>query len=481
VTSAPLLALSGISKRFGDVVALDGVDLGVREGTIHAVLGENGAGKTTLMRIAYGMVRADTGTLAVNGREVRLGSPRHALALGIGMVHQHFSSVPSMTVAENVALGGHGLFAPGRAAERVREIGKRTGLVLDPHVRAGDLPVGAQQRLELVTLIATGARVLILDEPTAVLAPTEATDLLAWLRGFAASGGAVVLVTHKIREALAVADEVTVLRSGRVRAYGPVRELPEDVLLATMFPDFTGQDSAAQSPTLATSRGPAVVIARHVVVRDSEGRHRIDDASFRVNGGEILGVVGVEGAGHAELLRALAGVDAITSGELDTPPECGFVPEDRHRDALIADFSLVENTALHGAGALTGVVRWTRFAEVCRALIADFDVRTSSERALMRTLSGGNQQKFILGRELREKPALLVAENPTRGLDFQATAAVHARLRQAANDGVAVIVYSSDLDEVLALASRVLVVHDARVQEVPPDREVIGRTMVGAA
>jgi general nucleoside transport system ATP-binding protein len=481
VTSPPLLALSGITKRFGDVVALDGVDLAARDGSIHAVLGENGAGKTTLMRVAYGMVHPDRGTLAVNGQPVHLASPRQARAMGIGMVHQHFSSVPSMTVAENVALGGHGLFSPNRAADRVREIGERTGLLLDPHARAGDLPVGAQQRLELVTLFATGARVLILDEPTAVLAPTEAADLLAWLKRFSASGGAVVLVTHKVREALAVADDITVLQSGHVRAQGPVKEFSEDALLAAMFPGSSEQDRTLQRPRAATPHGPPTVVARHVFVFDKEGRRRIADASFTVNAGEITGVVGVEGAGHAQLLRVLAGVDPLAGGALDTPTACGFIPEDRQRDALVADFSIVENAALRGAGTRTGVLRWGQLAETCRALIEEFDVRTTSEHAIMNTLSGGNQQKFVLGRELRDQPLLLVAESPTRGLDFQATAAIHARLRRAAEDGVAVIVYSSDLDEVLALASRVLVVHDAHVQEVPLDRDTIGRAMVGAA
>lgn len=486
-----VLKLAGITKRFGATLALDDVSLEVRAGTVHALLGENGAGKTTLMRIAFGLAAADTGDVLADVPPRRIASAASAIAAHIGMVHQHFTNVPAMTVAENVALGGRGSFDMRRAAASVAEIGRRTGLVLDPYARADSLTVGAQQRLEIVKALARNARTLILDEPTAVLAPQETTELLAWLRSFADEGNAVVLITHKLREALAIADVVTVLRRGRVVRSGAAAETTIDALSSALLGAESGSPGSStsdQNPSVENAltvdqdeMRRSVVVARSLSIVDEYGVARVRDATFEVRSGEILGVAAVEGSGQHELLRALAGRVAAADGDLEMSTSVGFVPEDRHRDALVLDFSLAENVALKGAGARRGRLDWSVLRSNAAALIARFDVRGGDANATARTLSGGNQQKLVLARELDGAPALLVVENPTRGLDIRATQDVHDRLRAAATAGAGVVVFSSDLDEVLSLATRVLVLHGGLVRECPRDREVVGRAMLGVA
>jgi simple sugar transport system ATP-binding protein len=484
-----VLVLERISKRFGSTTALDEVSFKLRPGTVHALLGENGAGKTTLMRIAFGLTSPDAGDVLAGEPSRRITSAAGAIESKLGMVHQHFTNVPAMTVAENVALGGHGRFDLDGAVATVETIGRHTGLALNPRAVVGDLPVGGQQRLEIVKALALGARTFILDEPTAVLAPREIAELLAWLRAFANEGNAVVLITHKLREALAIADEVTVLRRGRVALAGPATGMTLDALSSALL----GADSVAaessqdrdpvldgNQPTTATERA-AVVVARDLEIIDDCGVTRVRAASFEIRAGEILGVAAVEGSGQYELLRALARRTAVTRGTLEAPEFVGFVPEDRHRDALVLDFSLAENVALKRAGARHGRVDWPALRSTTASLIARFDVRGGTASSRARALSGGNQQKLVLARELDDAPALLVAENPTRGLDIRATSDVHTRLREAAQMGAAVVFFSSDLDEVLLLADRVLVVYAGLVRECAPDREIVGRAMLGVA
>jgi simple sugar transport system ATP-binding protein len=474
--------MSHVSKHYGSVSALDDAQLLVRPGTIHALLGENGAGKTTLMRIAYGMVRPDTATIRVDGRDFRPTSPVEAIAAGIGMVHQHFTLVPTMTVAENIALGGRGRLHRREMEERVREISRQTGFALDPSARTESLSVGAQQRVEIAKALARKARLLILDEPTAVLAPGEVDDLLRWLRNFAAVGHAVVLITHKLREALAVADDVSVLRRGRIVHAGAAAAASSALLTEAMVGSATATFSREEG-TSAELGGTVMFDAAHVSIADSRGRTTINDATFTARSGEILGIAAVEGAGQHELLRALAGRTKIVSGVLTRPSLVGFVPEDRHRDAVLLDRSLTENVALRGAGTRRGVVDWASFHARTASLLSSFDVRASGPGAAVRSLSGGNQQKLVLARELASEhgslPDALVVENPTRGLDVRATAAVHDRLRAARDRGAAVVLYSSDLDEVLTLASRVLVLFGGTARELPVDREEVGRAMLG--
>ncbi len=468
------LSLSGITKRFARVTALDGASLVVEPGTVHAVLGENGAGKTTLVRIAFGLLAPDAGQIAVRGRPVRFASAADAIAQGIGMVHQHFTNVGAMTVAENVALGGRGRLRERDTVDTLTAVGRRTGLTLDPTIRAEELPVGGQQRLEIVKALARDASILILDEPTAVLAPDEANDLLRWLRGFASGGGTVVIITHKLPEALGVADAVTVLRHGRTVMTSPAGATDAPTLaLAMVGEDMRESAAPTSSPTTGVAvrvEGLTLTTARDIVA--------VRDASFGVRGGEIVGIAAVEGSGQRELVRALAGRIQARSGTIERPHDVGFVPEDRQRDALVLDLSVAENVALRGAGARRGRMRWRAQRPHVAALIADFDVRGTPETPV-RHLSGGNQQKLVLARELESAPELLVVENPTRGLDIRATAAVHGYLRAAARRGAAVVVYSSDLDEVLSLASRMLVLHAGRVRETIVDRDVVARAMLG--
>jgi general nucleoside transport system ATP-binding protein len=474
ITSAAL-KLTHIVKRFGHTTALADATLAVRRGTVHALLGENGAGKTTLMRIANGMLSADAGAFVVNGRTAHFKSPRDAIAAGIGMVHQHFTNIPAMTVAENVALGKHGRFSRAIAEREVEAVASRTGLALDPGARVAELPVAAQQRLEILKALSRHARLLILDEPTAVLAPVEAEQLLAWLRAFALDGATAILITHKLREALAIADDITVLRGGRTVLSTAASETDAGSLAAAML----GEAPPVSVAPNAAPLGAVLVNADRITIRDSHGLPRISDATLQVRGGEILGVAGVETSGHHLLLRAIAGRVPVSSGHLERPARVGFIPEDRLRDALIANFSLVENVALKGAGARTGRMEWKHWRAVTADVSRANDVRASGPDAPASTLSGGNQQKLVVARELHDDPGVLIAENPTRGLDVRASAAVHERLRSASAQGMAVVVSSSDLDEMLSLATRVVAVHGGVVREVALDRAIVGRAMLG--
>lgn len=478
-TGAVLLSLDGIAHTFGHVRALDGASLQVRAGSVHALLGENGAGKTTLMRVVFGLLRAQHGEMQWRGVPITMRSPADALTHGIGMVHQHFTLVPSMTVAENIALGRHGGFDPQQAAERVREVAARAGLVLDPNAHVQDLPVGAQQRCEIVKALARDVALLILDEPTAVLAPAEAAELLRWIRGYADAGNAVVLITHKLRDALAVADDITVLHRGRTVLTTPARDTDQARVAQAMLGGAMVRtaDVRADDDPRPTAR-PAVLALDAVSVRDANGVVRVRSASLQVRAGEIVGIGAVEGAGQRELLRVLAGRLAPTAGRRVIPESVGFVPEDRHRDALLLDAPLFENIALPGAGARRGVMDWNHVRARTTALLHRYDVRTSGAEAVARTLSGGNQQKLVLGRELEAAREALVVENPSRGLDFVATEAVHRALRAARDAGMAVVVYSSDLDEVVLLADRVYAMHDGTVIECAKHRDALGRAML---
>jgi general nucleoside transport system ATP-binding protein len=486
------LALRGIVKHFGALTALDAANLEVRAGSVHALLGENGAGKTTLMRIAFGMIRPDAGTIVVDGTVRRFNSPAQAITAGLGMVHQHFALVGAMTVAENVALADRSGFRydAEAAAQRVRALGAETGLPLDPSARVDRLSVEAQQRLEILKALARDAKVLILDEPTAVLAPAAAAEMLTWVRRFADSGGgrAVVLITHKLREALSVADDVTVLRRGTTVLTERARAINESRLASAMLGHTPAAGAEPRTLRAVRERTTAPVARLEgVEIVDRRGVTRIRGATFNVHTSEIVGIAAVEGEGQLDLLRVIARRAQAASGTVTTPPASaiGFVPEDRHRDGLILDFPLYENVALRGAGERHGRIRWDETRTETAELLEAFDIRAESAAVTARTLSGGNQQKLVLARELdrRPLPALLVAENPTRGLDINAATSVHERLRRARANGTAIIFYSSDLDEVLALSDRVLVIAHGTVRQVaaPVDRDSVGRAMLGVS
>jgi len=394
------------------------------------------------------------------------------------MVHQHFTLVPAMTVAENLALGSHGLFDSGATAAALQDLTRQAGVSLDPNAFVRDLSVTAQQRLELLKVLARKADILILDEPTAVLAPTEVDDLLRRLRGLADGGRTVVLITHKLREALSVADEVTVLRRGACILTSSRSAVDEDRLIEAMLGQRTHLATAVLPPP---SPGPPVIAAENVSIVDSRGSVRIRNATFEVRGGEIVGIAAVDGSGHRELLRAIAGRLPVTSGTLTRPGSIGFVPDDRHRDGLVLSMSLTENYALKGAGARRGVMRWREATFATREIVREFDVRAESVDSTVSALSGGNQQRFVLGRELHGLPPAIVVENPTRGLDVSASLYVRDRLLDACLKGVAIVMHSSDLDEILAIAHRVLVVYVGAVRELPVDADLVGRAMLGAA
>jgi simple sugar transport system ATP-binding protein len=472
------LELRKILKRFGTLTALDHASLQVRRGTVHALLGENGAGKTTLMHVAYGMVAPDGGAVLVRGRLRSIKSPQNAIAAGLGMVHQHFTLVPTMSVQENLALGGRGRLSRDDMRERVERVAHNTGFVLDPDALVGTLPVGAQQRVEIAKALARDASLLILDEPTAVLAPSEIAELLSWLREYVRTGNAAVLITHKLREALSVADDVTVLREGRVVLTARVCDVTEDVISAAMMGAITHIDHGHGA------RGVRRIVfdVQDMELCDHDDRVRVSKATFTVREGELVGIAGVEGAGHHELLRALAGRLQPTAGSLVKPLAVGFVPEDRHEDAILLDRSLTENVALRDAADRRGRMPWHALGAQTNRLIAAFDVRTPSADAPMRGLSGGNQQRLVIARELEYTGPgahALVVENPTRGLDVRATADVHRRLLEACDAGAAVVLYSSDVDEILGLASRVLVLYAGTLRELPLDSAAIGRAMIG--
>ena len=477
-TRPPRLALEEIKRYYGRVKALDGASLSVASAEVHALLGENGAGKSTLMKIAFGLDRPDSGTITIEGTPIRIRSPRDAMSHGIAMVQQHFALVEAMTVAENVALGSAGQLDLDSTAELIRRISGDAGLPLEPEALVSSLAIGAQQRLEIVKALTRKARVLILDEPTAVLSPSEASDLLAWARRFADAGGTVILIAHKLKEVLSVADRVTVLRRGRTVLTAVARDVTEATLAEAMI----GAGEFPAPARAVVKRSPVdaatVVELSHVAAADSLGIERVRDASMSVRAGEIVGLAAIEGAGQRELLRVIAGRIQPTRGRASIPHQIGFVPEDRHREAVVLDASLTENLALRGAGDRAGRMPWNALRTTTEALLQLRDVRARGEDVPMRTLSGGNQQKFVVGRELADAPAALVVENPTRGLDIRATQAVHAALRFARDSGTAVIVYSSDLDEVLALSDRVFVVAGGTVRDVGVDRDTVGRAML---
>ncbi len=473
--------MRSVVKRFGDTVAVDRVDFTAFPGSVHALLGENGAGKSTLMRIAFGMAGADAGTVELFGESMRVHSVRRARLAGVGMVHQHHSFVPGLTAIENLMLGGRGVFRPAEARDLLQRTSTSAGLAVPPDSLVRELSIVQQQRLEILKALSRGARLLILDEPTALLAPAEIEELLRWITGYARDGGSVVLVTHKLREALAVADTVTVLRRGRVAYTGRVSESSEEQLSRAIFGDATPLESA--SPAAPAVTGPVAVEARGIEIVSETRRRvvRIRGASFTLRRHELVGIAAIEGSGHRELLAAIAGLQPVTSGELQLPERIAVIPADRLRDGLIPEFTLTENVGLHELGRRRGLMPWAELAARTRTLIRQFGIVAPSARTVAAALSGGNQQRLVVARELDRETDLVVAENPTRGLDMRATAFVHARLRDAAAAGAAVVLYSSDLDELLSLATRVLVVHHGELREAALDRDAIGRAILGAA
>lgn len=460
-TRHPSLEMRGITKQFGAVVALSNVSLSVQPGSIHALLGENGAGKTTLMRIAFGMIAADAGSILRDGTLLTMRSPADAIAARIGMVHQQFSLIPAMTVAENVALGGKGLYRFDDIADRMRAVATMTGLSLNPRAKVASLTSAERQKLEIIRTLAHDATLLILDEPTTVLTERDTGELFEQLHVFVKTGRSVVLITHKLQNALSHADEVTVLRRGKLILNAPMSSATRESLTTAMLGTVLN-DTPLTRP--AANR-------LHVVAR-------VTAPAVEVFAGEILGVAALEGAA-GPLLRLLAGRGQGPTADIPAPERTGFVPENRQDEAMIPDFSLAENIALRNAGQRRGLIDWKKVNEDASEVIRQFDVRAAGLEATARSLSGGNQQRFVLGRELGDNPSLLVLENPTQGLDVNAAAAVHERMRAARNAGTAIVFYSSDLDELAELCDRVVVIGGGRVFSSSPDAGEIGQLLLG--
>lgn len=478
----PVLELRGIEKRFGPVAALRGVDFSLERGTVHALLGENGAGKSTLMRITYGLLHADGGEIAIDGKATTIPSPRVARAHGIGMVHQHFTSVPALTVAENIRLAGGDPRITDRSPRALRTL--LSGLALGALVE--DLSVGLKQQLEIVKALAGDARILLLDEPTAVLAPSEVDDLISTLRSFVAEGGSVVFITHKLDEALRAADFVTVLRQGRVTLSAGITGQTEERLAHAMIGEDLGPGTIPEARPVRGAGGGTelALVMENATVAAVDGRGPgLQGASLSVSPGELVGVAAIEGNGQRELMLVIAGALSPASGRVETAQPVALVPEDRTTEGLIPELSLSENVQLAAPGREGRWIDWPGVRRRTADLLTRFDVRAPSPDVPAAVLSGGNQQKLILGRALEQQPRVLVAENPTRGLDIRATVEIHRRLREAAAAGVAVILYSSDLDEVLDLAQRIVVLANGRLSEMrmPVDRNLVGRAMLAVS
>lgn len=476
------LEMRGISKRFGTVEALREVDFTLNEGEIHAVLGENGAGKSTLMRVACGLLRPDAGSISVFGAVRWVGSAATARSFGIGMVHQHFTSIPAFTVLENVALAAGKPPHARRLRSSLVALMQRAGLELEPSARVDTLSAGLKQRLEVLKALASNARVLLLDEPSSVLAPSEAETFLELVKRLRREGVSSVLVTHKLSEALRTADHITVLRHGAVVHTGPIAgETPSH--LATLV---LGEPPASGGSRASLQKGEQRILARNLSLPLLGGSGSgLRSATFEVHSGELVGVAAVEGNGQRELLRALAGVARATGGILEVVRPVAFIPEDRTAEALITGFSLTENLVL-GQGPSAPWVRgpwvhWREAAARTRELIAIYGVDGANPNTPAGELSGGNQQRMIIASALERRPAVLIAENPTRGLDIRATVEVHHKLRDLASTGVAVVVHLPDLDELLEVANRIVVLASGVLLEMPAaaTRDQIGRALLG--
>lgn len=523
----PAVELRGITKRFGAVTACDSVDLVLQRGKIHGILGENGAGKSTLMKILIGLVLPDEGSVHIDGGLQQINDPLTASKLGIGMVHQHFSLVDALTVWENVALGEAGRLDPAAVQNRIGEIGEHYGLAIDPYARVGDLTAGLRQRVEIIKCLRRDPSIVIFDEPTSVLTPEESTTLFKSFRDVvAAEGRAVVLVSHKLDEVLSATDEVTIMRQGKVVEKMLTSEADARTLARAMVgrevslrteraalglvdidappSDTPSTDTAATAPPEESEQppqGPAVLSIRQASARSPQGAVLLDDLSLEVRAGEILGIAGVEGNGQRPLGDMLSSLVTLSNGQVHVAGTeistrspgamaragIGVIPEDRHDSGVVLDMTVAENLVLIDPtqAASRGVLDQAKLTAGAEQMIAEFDIQCAGPDAPLWSLSGGNQQRVVLARELSQQPKVLVAAQPTRGLDVGAIEYMTTRLREAAADGVAVLLISSELEEILDLADRIAVMYRGKiVGEMPraeADLERLSLLMGGAS
>jgi simple sugar transport system ATP-binding protein len=497
-----VLEMRHITKRFPGTVANDDIDFDLREGEVHALLGENGAGKSTLMNILYGLYHPDSGEILLNGKKTSFASAKDAIESGIGMVHQHFMLIPVMTVAENIVLAEEPTYAGvmldfGEARRRVRDLSDRYGLAVDAGSRIQDITVAAQQRVEILKALYRGAEILVLDEPTAVLTPQEAKELFAIIAELKTQGKSIIFISHKLHEVLEVADRITVLRRGKKVETVPVEGATEESLARMMV----GREVLLRVDKASAKPADRLLEVSDLHVFDERGLEKVRGVSFDVRAGEIVGIAGVDGNGQTELIDALTGLTPFAEGKISVADKevdrastsremldhgIGHIPEDRQRRGLVLEFSIAENIALHDYNmepdSKLGWLYPSRLVERAGRLIKDFDVRGGGAKTLAGALSGGNQQKVVVAREVARNPKVLIAAQPTRGLDVGAIEYVHRRLVAERDEGRAVLLVSLELEEVLSLADRILVIFEGQiVGEYSPDvsEEELGIAMTG--
>jgi simple sugar transport system ATP-binding protein len=491
--------LRGIGKRFPGVVANDDINIDVRRGTIHALVGENGAGKSTLMKILYGVQKPDSGTIEINGKQVTLHSPADAIANEVGMVFQHFMLADNLTVLENVVLGAEGQHGIGAAARKeIERISDAYGLDVDPEALVETLGVGSRQRVEILKVLYRGARIVILDEPTAVLVPHEVDELFQNLRGLKSEGISVIFISHKLDEVLAVADEITVIRRGTTVATVE----PDEVTSRQLAELMVGSELPSPSREASTVTDEVLLSVRDLSLDTADGRALLEGVSFDIHRGEVLGIAGVEGNGQEELVESIIGMrhgvrGTVRLGDHDVSSMStrdrraagvGYIPADRHRHGLLLEAPLWENRVLghqfRPPSVKHGLIDKSGARADTQRIIEEYDVRTPGTDVLASALSGGNQQKFIVGREMSSEPILLIASHPTRGVDVGAQAAIWDHIKRARRDGLAVLLISADLDELIGLSDTIEVILRGRLvgsfdpAEVTP--EELGSAMTGA-
>lgn len=496
-----VIEMREITKKFGDFVANDHINLNLRKGEIHALLGENGAGKSTLMNMLAGLLQPTSGEIAIDGQVVTIDSPSKSSQLGIGMVHQHFMLVEAFTVAENIILGNetvkNGLLDLKKASQEISDLSEKYGLAVDPSAKVADISVGAQQRVEILKTLYRGADILIFDEPTAVLTPSEIQELMGILKNLIKEGKSIILITHKLDEIRAVADRVTVIRRGKsIETVSVAGATSED--LAEMM---VGRSVSFKTEKKPSNPQDVVLAIKDLVVNENRGIPAVKDLSLEVRAGEIVGIAGIDGNGQSELIQAITGLRKVKSGSIVikgqevtkyssrqiTELSVGHVPEDRHRDGLVLPMTLAENIALQTYYkeplSQKGILNYPKINEYARKLMEEFDVRGANELVPAKGFSGGNQQKAIIAREIDRDPDLLIVSQPTRGLDVGAIEYIHKRLIEERDRGKAVLVVSFELDEILNLSDRIAVIHDGKIQGVVlPDqtnKQELGILMAG--
>ncbi|HEW9166325.1 TPA: ABC transporter ATP-binding protein [Streptococcus pneumoniae] len=477
-----VIEMRDITKVFGGFVANDKINLHLRKGEIHALLGENGAGKSTLMNMLAGLLEPTSGEIAVNGQVVNLDSPSKAASLGIGMVHQHFMLVEAFTVAENIILGSeltkNGVLDIAGASKEIKALSERYGLAVDPSAKVADISVGAQQRVEILKTLYKGADILIFDEPTAVLTPSEIDELMAIMKNLVKEGKSIILITHKLDEIRAVSDRVTVIRRGKSIETVEIAGATNADLAEMMV----GRSVSFKTEKQASKPKEVVLSIKDLVVNENRGVPAVKNLSLDVRAGEIVGIAGIDGNGQSELIQAITGLRKVESGSIElkgdsivglhprqiTELSVGHVPEDRHRDGLILEMMISENIALQTyykePHSKNGILNYSNITSYAKKLMEEFDVRAASELVPAAALSGGNQQKAIIAREIDRDPDLLIVSQPTRGLDVGAIEYIHKRLIEERDNGKAVLVVSFELDEILNVSDRIAVIHDGKIQ-----------------